>query len=176
MGEAIYGYMIKGSLDIKQCWWKIRAWLYPLEVLDPATLLLTLKGSLPFHSCIETLDHCTKPQERLSEDPLTNPEEIWYIDGNLVQLCLGWKKKSQICSSIQFWGHRSYIFATRYLSPISWAHGPDSNFRTGKRKKSSHLHWLQECLSGTACIWCYLERKRPFDHTSVPNQMWWSNL
>ena len=30
----------------------------------------------------ETLDHWTKPREGLSEDPLTNLEEIWYIDGS----------------------------------------------------------------------------------------------
>ena len=54
----------------------------PCEVLNPATLLPTTKGFLPFHSCLETLDHWPKPQEGLSEDPLTNPEEIWYTDGN----------------------------------------------------------------------------------------------
>ena len=54
----------------------------PCEVLNPATLLPTPEGSLPFHSCLETLDHWTKPREGLSEDPLTNPEEIWYTDGN----------------------------------------------------------------------------------------------
>ena len=54
----------------------------PCEVLDPATLLPTPKGSLPFHSCLETLDHWTKPREELSEGPLTNPEEIWYTDRN----------------------------------------------------------------------------------------------
>ena len=31
------------------------------EVLNPATLLSTPKGSLPFHSCLEILDHWTKP-------------------------------------------------------------------------------------------------------------------
>ena len=36
----------------------------------------------PFHSCLETLGHWTKPQEGLSEDPLTNPEEICYADGS----------------------------------------------------------------------------------------------
>ena len=46
------------------------------EVFNPATLLPTPKGSLPFHSCIETLDHWTKLREGLSEDLLTNPEEI----------------------------------------------------------------------------------------------------
>ena len=54
----------------------------PCEVLNPATILPTPKGSLLFHSCLETLDHWTKPREGLSEDPLTNPEEIWYTDGS----------------------------------------------------------------------------------------------
>ena len=54
----------------------------PCEVLNPATLLPTPEGSLSFHSCLQTLDHCTKPQEGLSEDPLTNLEEIWYTDGS----------------------------------------------------------------------------------------------
>ena len=51
------------------------------EVLNQATLLPTPEDSLPFHSCLETLDHWTKPQDGLSEDPLTNLEEIWYTDG-----------------------------------------------------------------------------------------------
>ena len=29
---------------------------------------------------LETLDHWTKPQEGLLEDPLANPEEIWHTD------------------------------------------------------------------------------------------------
>ena len=32
----------------------------PCEVLSSATLLPTPEGSLPFHSCLETLDHWTK--------------------------------------------------------------------------------------------------------------------
>ena len=47
-----------------------------------ATHLPTPEDSLPFHSCPETLDHWTKSQEGLSEDPLNNPEEIWYTDGS----------------------------------------------------------------------------------------------
>ena len=54
----------------------------PCEVLNPATFLPTSEVSLLFHSCLETLDHWTKPREELSEDPLTNPEEIWYTDGS----------------------------------------------------------------------------------------------
>ncbi|XP_055420483.1 uncharacterized protein LOC129639380 isoform X2 [Bubalus kerabau] len=40
------------------------------------------QGSLPFHSCLETFDHWTEPREGLSEDSLTNPEEIRYTDGS----------------------------------------------------------------------------------------------
>ena len=74
--RAIYGCLIKESsknpgLTVSPC-----------ELLNPAALLLTPEGSLFFHSCLETLDHWTKPQEGLSEDPLTNPEEIWYTDGS----------------------------------------------------------------------------------------------
>ena len=58
----------------------------PSEVLNPATLLPTPEGSLPFHSCLETLDHWTKPQEGLLKDPLTSPEEIWYTDGPSIVL------------------------------------------------------------------------------------------
>ena len=54
----------------------------PCEVLNPATLLPIPEDSLLFHSCLETLDHWTKPQEGLLEDPLTNPEEIWHTDGS----------------------------------------------------------------------------------------------
>ena len=63
----------------------------PCEVLKPATLLSTPEGSLPFHSCLETLDPWTKPQEGLSEDSLTNPEEIWYID----EADLSWMEKEE---------------------------------------------------------------------------------
>ena len=82
MGEAIYGCLIKESSDIIVMMEKTGLTISPCEVLNPATLLPTSEGSLPFHCCLETLDHWTKPREGLSEDPLTNPEEIWYIDGS----------------------------------------------------------------------------------------------
>ena len=50
--------------------------------LNPATLLPLTEESLPFHSCVEILDHWTKPWEGLLEEPLTNPEKIWYTDGS----------------------------------------------------------------------------------------------
>ena len=62
------------------------------EVVNPATLLLTFEGSLPSHSCLETLDQQTNPWEGLSEDPLTNPEEISYTNGN----CFGLDGKEEL--------------------------------------------------------------------------------
>ena len=57
------------------------------EVLNPATLLPTPNGSLPFHSCLETLDHWTKPQDGLSEDPLNDLEEM--------EEALSWMEKEE---------------------------------------------------------------------------------
>ena len=95
--------------------------------------------------------------------------------GNLVhlwkQLCLGWKRRA----SLQFRDYRGSTFASWYFSLIGSTHSPDSSFRAWKRKKSSHLHWLQVWLSGATRTSCYLERKRPLDHPRVPNQIWWSN-
>ena len=51
--------------------------VYSCEVLNPAMFLPSPKDSLPFYSCLETLDHWTKPQEELLNDPVTNSEEIW---------------------------------------------------------------------------------------------------
>ena len=61
----------------------------PCEVLNPTTILPTPKGSLLFHSCLENLDHWTKPQEGLSKDPLTNPEK----SGTLMEAALSWMEK-----------------------------------------------------------------------------------
>ena len=63
----------------------------PCEVLKPATLLPTPEGSLPFHSCLETLDHWTKPREGLSEDPLT----ILRKSGTLIEAALSWMEKEE---------------------------------------------------------------------------------
>ena len=82
MGEAIYGCLIRVLRYQVVLMENPGLTISPCEVLNPATLLPILEGSLPFHSCLETLDHWTKPQEVLLEDPLTNPEEIWYTDGS----------------------------------------------------------------------------------------------
>ena len=82
MGEAIYGYLIKDFRYQAVLMENPGITTSPCEVLNPATHLPFPEGSLPFHSCLETLDHWTKPQEGLSEDPLTSPEEMWYTDGS----------------------------------------------------------------------------------------------
>ena len=142
-------------------------------VVNPATLLCTPKGSFPFHSCLETLDHWAKPQEELSENSLTNPEEIWYTNGS--SFLSDGKRRAGYAIVSSFETIEAKPLSPVYFSPIGWAHSPESSFKAWKRKKRSHLHWLQVCLSGATCTCCYLERKRPLDHPRVPDQMWWSN-
>ena len=138
------------------------------EVLNPGTFLFIPKGSLPFRSCLETLAHWTKLWEGLSEDPLTNPEEIWYTDGT--SFVLDGKRRAGYAVVSNF-----ETTEAKSLPPGTWAHSPDMSFRAEKRKKSSHLHWAQVRFSDATCTCCYLERKRPLDHPRVPNQIWWSN-
>ena len=145
----------------------------PCEVLNPAILLPTLRGLSPLSLLSRNLGPLDKTQRgivrRSSDQSWKNLVHWWK------QLRLGWKKKSWVYSILQFWDHRGQASATRYFSQISWAHSPDSSFRTGKRKKNSHLHWLQVCLSGATCTCLCLERKGPLDHPRVPNQIWWSD-
>ena len=84
----------------------------PCEVLKPTTILTTPEGSLPFHSCLETLDHWTKPQEGLSEDPLTNPEEILYVDG--ISFVLDGKRRARyaVVSSFETIGAKPLLPGT----------------------------------------------------------------
>ena len=144
----------------------------PYEVLHSATCLLIPEGSLPFHSCLEALDHWTKPQEGLSKDPLTNLEEILYTDGSIFVLEGKIWAMHAVVSNIETIEAKLLPPVT---SPVVWAHSPDSSFRAGKRKNSSHLYLFQVCLSGATYTCCYLERKRPLDCPRVPNQVWWSN-
>ena len=145
----------------------------PCEVLNTLTLLPTPDGSLPFHSCLETLDHWTKPWEALSEDPLASPKEIWYTDGS--SFVLDGKRRDRYAVVSNFETIEAKPFPTGTSAQLAEPIAPTRALELGKRKKSSHLHWLQVCLSGAICSCCYLERKRLLDHPRVPNQIWWSN-
>ena len=60
----------------------------PCQVLNPATLMPTPVGSLPFHSCLETLDHWTKPLDKI----------LWPIlrkSGTLMEAALSWIEKEE---------------------------------------------------------------------------------
>ena len=52
------------------------------EVLNPATLLPTPEGLSPLSPLSRNLGPLDKTWEGLSEDPLANPEDIWYTDGS----------------------------------------------------------------------------------------------
>ena len=139
-------------------------------VLNPATLLPTLEGSLPFHSCLGTLDHWTKPQEGLSEDSLANPEEIWCTDGSSFVLDGKRRARYTVVSNFE-------IIEAKPLPPGTSAQlakliALTRALELGKGKRIAiytdskyaflvlHAH---AAISG---------RKRPLDHTRVPNQIW----
>ena len=140
------------------------------EVLNPVMFLPSPKDSLPFYSCLETLDHWTKPQEGLSEDPLTNPEETWYTDGS--SFVLDGKRRAGYAVDSNF-----EIIEAKPLPP-----GPSAQLaelivltqalQLGKGKRvaiytDSNFAFL--VLHAHAAI---LGRKRPLDHTRGPNQIW----
>ena len=114
--------------------------VYSCEVLNPAMFLPSPKDSLPFYSCLETLDHWTKPQKGLSEDPLTNPEEISYTDGS--SFVLDGKRRAGYAVVSNF-----EIIEAKPLPPGASAQLAELIALTqalqlgkGKREKSSHLH------------------------------------
>ena len=83
---------------------KSRLTISPCEVLNSATLLPTPWGLSPLSLLSRNLGPLDKTMRGIVR---RFSNQSW---GNLVhwwkQLCLGWKKKSQIGSSLQFWDHR----------------------------------------------------------------------
>ena len=129
----------------------------PCEVLNPATLLPIPKDSFPFHCCLETLDRWTKPWEGLSEDALTNPEEIWYADG--CNFSLDGKRIARYAVVSNFKSIEPKPLPPGTSAQLAELIALTPALELGKGKNSSHLCWLQVCLSGATCTCCYLERK-----------------
>ena len=92
-----------------------------MRFLTQLILLPTPEGSLTFHFCLETLGHRTKPKEVLSEDPLTNPEEIWCTDGS--SFVLDGKRRAELHYWLHYW-----IALLRLLAAVV------SNFETIETK------------------------------------------
>ena len=162
MGEAIYGYLIRDFRYQAVLMENLGITTSPCEVLNPATHLPFPEGSLPFHSCLEILDHWTKAQDWLSEDRLTNPEKIWYTDWS--SSVLDGKRRTGYAVVSNFATIETKPFPPGTSTQLAELIALNSSFRAGKRKKSIHLHRLQVCLSGATCTCCCLERKRPLDH------------
>ena len=142
------------------------------KVLNTATPLPTPKGSLPFHSRLETLEHLTKPWEGLSEGPLSSPEEIWYTDGS--SFVLDGKRRAGYAVVSNFEAIEATPLPPGTSAQLAELIALTQALETGKGK-SRHLHRLQICLSGATCTCCYLERKRSLDHPRAHNQIWWLN-
>ena len=78
-----------------QVMWKenLRLTTVPFGTVNLATLLPLPEESLPFYSCLGSLNHWTKPSDGLSEDPMANCEKIWYTDGS--SFVLGGKRRGR---------------------------------------------------------------------------------
>jgi len=142
----------------------------PCEVLNPATFLPTSKGFLPFHSCLETLDHWTKPREGLSEDPLTNPEEIWYTDGS--SFTLGGKRRAGYAVSSNFETIEAKPLPPGTSAQLAELIALTQVLKLGKGKRVAIYTDSQYAflvLHAHAAIW---KKKRPLDHPRVPSQVW----
>ena len=140
------------------------------EVLNPATLLPTREGSLPFHSCLETLDHWTKPRERLLEDPLTNPAEIWYTDGS--SFVLDRKRKARYAVVSNFETIEAKPLPPGTSAQLSELKALTRALELGKGKRVVIYTDSKYAFSGATCTCCYLETKMPLDHPRVANQRW----
>ena len=139
----------------------------PREVINPDTLLPMPVGS-PLSFLPRNLGSLDKTPRgivrRFSDQSWGNPVH-W-----LQQLCLGWKKKSWICSSLHF-----EIIEAKPLPPNTWAQLAEFIALTrvlelGKGKwvviyTDSKFVFL---VLHATCF--YLERKRPLEHRRVPNQ------
>ena len=135
----------------------------PCEV--PATLLPTPAGSLPFHSYLETLDHWKKPREGLSEDLLTNPEEIWYTDGS--SFVLGGKRRAgyAVVSSFE-------TIEAKPLPPGTSAQLAEFIALTRALELGKRIAIYTDSKYAFLVLHAHLERKGPLDHPRVPNQIW----
>ena len=141
----------------------------PCEVFNPVNLP-TPKGSLPFHSCLETLDHWTKPRERLLEDPLTNPAEIWYTDGS--SFVLDRKRKARYAVVSNFETIEAKPLPPGTSAQLSELKALTRALELGKGKRVIIYTDSKYAFSGATCTCCYLETKMPLDHPRVANQRW----
>ena len=144
--------------------------IFPCEALNSATLLPTLEGSLPFHSCLETLDYWTKSREGLSEDPLANPEEIWYIDGS--SFVLDGKRRAGYAIVSNFETLEVRPLPSGTSAQLAELIALTQTLELGKGKRVTIFTDSKYAFLVLTCTCCYLERKRPLDHPSVPNQIW----
>ena len=124
----------------------------------------------PFHSCLETLGHWTKPQEGLSEDPLTKSEQICHTDGSSFNL--GGKRRAGYAVVSNFETIVAKPLLPGTSAQLNELIALTRALELGKGKRITIYTDSQVCLSGATCTCGYLERKGPLDHLRVPNQIW----
>ena len=109
----------------------------PCEDLKPATLLHTAKGFplsfLPIN--LGPLDKTLRAIVR--EDPLINPEEIWYTDES--SFVLDGRRRAGYAVASNFETIKVKPLPPGTSNQLAELKALDSSFRVGKRENSSHL-------------------------------------
>ena len=90
--------------------------LSPCEVLNPATLLHTPQDS-PLSLLLRNHGPPDKTLRGVSDDDLTNPEEVWYTDGS--SFVLDGKRRAGYVVVSNFEPIKAKPFDTRYFSLLS---------------------------------------------------------
>ena len=139
----------------------------PCEVLNPATLLPTPKGSLPFHSRLETLEHLTKPWEGLSEGPLSSPEEIWYTDGS--SFVLDGKRRAGYAAVSNFDTTEAKPLPPGTSAQLAELIALTQTLELGKGKRVTIF------TDSKYPFWCYMHMLLFGKKVAICPQIWWSN-
>ena len=103
----------------------------------------------------------------MSEDPLTNPEEIWYIDGSSFVLDEKRRVRYAVVSNFETIEARSLPPGTS--AQLAELIALTRALELGKRKRI--VIYTDSKYAFLVPFCGYLERKRPLDHPRVPNQI-----
>lgn len=72
--------------------------IYICGTLNWATLLPSLVEDTPFHSCQETLFLSSRPRADLTDQPLENPDNIWFTDESSFMAAGKWRAGYSVVS------------------------------------------------------------------------------
>ena len=104
------------------------------------------------------------------EDPLINPEEIWYTDGS--SFVLDGKRRARYAVVSNFETIEAKALPLGTSVQLAELIALTRALELGKGKTVAIYTDSKNAFLMLHCTCCYLERKRPLDHPRVPNKTW----